>query len=156
MEIMRPKTPDERRHVSDIVNPLFEAAFHQQSEPYFWLSYDTIVLIREGDNVVAAAALEYLEGNKFRTRFEAVHPDHRRKGHGKALFRAMEECAAWVEAKGVIFSFVDEDRIDEHGPFMTSMGFKRMTDEELDEVDIEWDNNEIVFQKLIGLPKPIK
>jgi N-acetylglutamate synthase-like GNAT family acetyltransferase len=155
MEIMRPKNPAERRQVSDIVNPLFEAAFHQTSEPYFWQSYKTIVLIREGDDVIAAAALEHLDGNKFRTRFEAVHPDHRRKGHGKALFRAMEECAAWEDAKGVIFSFVDEYMIHEHEPFMTSMGFKRMTDEELDEAGIEWDYNEIVFHKLIGFPTPI-
>ncbi len=92
---------------------------------------ESLLFVMEAAEEIAGFAVCTRVGGRLHLDEVSVHPDHGRRGHGRALVQHVIETAAVLGLEGVsLTTFAD---IPWNGPFYESMGFARLPVEDLDE-----------------------
>ena len=161
-QIEKPTTPETRERVCGVINPLMEQAFgpgHQIKPSWLQLyEYAVTLYVHSPQSPIAAALVENMSGGKWRSRFEATALQ--RQGYGTALFQEIEKLVRneerqWQREDGEVaeaiklFAFVDKENMDTHGKFMEKLGFRALSEDEVDAADIECEYGEIAFCKIL-------
>lgn len=156
--------------VCDKVNPLMQKAYGaDKSLKPSWLElyqWAVLLYITSLHYPVAAALVENMGGRKWRTRFEAVDPKNRMRGMGRCLFQEIERMVKEEEDRfpdhnmeaeegevppeqnvTKLFAFVDKENMDTHGKFMKKLGFSPLSEDEVDDEEIECGDDEVAFLK---------
>ena len=90
-----------------------------------------LLLIAEADGQVVGFGVCSLAGDRLHLDELSVHPDHGRRGYGRALVQRVIEMAASRGLEGVsLTTFAD---IPWNAPFYASMGFEPVPEEGLDQ-----------------------
>lgn len=91
---------------------------------------DALLFVLEAAGEAAGFAVCTRVGNRLHLDEVSVHPDHGRRGYGRALVQRVVDAAVELKLDGVsLTTFAD---LPWNGPFYVSMGFVPLQDDDLD------------------------